>query len=191
MGFLKSLFNGIVAGDIGEKHGFGTGVAYLEMASRLDAMDTCARSRTNFESEKQSVVSNIVEMYEEYKELFNKDFTDRMFSILSTFSSSTPSNCKSVVPLVESLINDMSFFINVDGILQELKDGLELNKNVVNIKRNKSIILKRIDDVVDSSTAGECKRKMINLIEDLKEYGITVKNEEEVINKIKTNWGKN
>lgn len=191
MGFLKSLFNGIVASNIGEKHGFGAGVAYLEIISRLDAMDNCAKSQADFENTKQSIINSIIKTYEEYKELFNENFTDRIFSISSSFSSSTTSNYKSMVPLVESLFNDMSFIISINGILQELKDGIELNKNVDYIKRNKSILLKMIDDVGDYSTVGECKKKILNLLESLKEYGIIIENEEEVINKIRTNWGKN
>ena len=85
-----------------------------------------------------------------------------------------------ISPQINNLIEDAIYFSRLSEITYQLKKIVDDNLDKFS-KEEQQELYKKINYAIDAGTKAKSKKKMLNLIKELKRHRITLTNEEEVI----------
>lgn len=85
-----------------------------------------------------------------------------------------------ISPQINNLIEDAIYFNRLSEITYQLKKIVDDNLDKFS-KEEQQELYKKINYAIDAGTKAKSKKKMLNLIKELKKHRITLTNEEEVI----------
>lgn len=85
-----------------------------------------------------------------------------------------------ISPQINNLIEDAIYFNRLSEITYQLKKIVDDNLDKFS-KEEQQELYKKINYAIDAGTKAKSKKKMLNLIKELKKRRITLTNEEEVI----------
>lgn len=85
-----------------------------------------------------------------------------------------------ISPQINNLIEDAIYFSRLSEITYQLKKIVDDNLDEFS-KEEQQELYKKINYAIDAGTKAKSKKKMLNLIKELKKRRITLTNEEEVI----------
>ena len=178
MGLIKKILKIAVASKMADDYGVFPAAMYLTN-SKPDADDEiCEISLTEdtsqFEIEKNKLCNYLYDFYEQYKNSFkgNLEFTNRFFNLLDKIMDADAESY--------NLIEDAIYFNRLSEITYQLKKIVDDNLDKFS-KEEQQELYKKINYAIDAGTKAKSKKKMLNLIKELKKHRITLTNEEEVI----------
>lgn len=186
MGLIKNIFKIGVATKMADDYGiFPTLISLAN--SNIDANDEiCEISLTEdvsqFEIEKNKLYNYLYDFYDEYKDSFkgNFAFVNRFLDLLDKIMDADAESYNLISPQINNLIEDAIYFNRLSEITYQLKKIVDDNLDEFS-KEEQQELYKKINYAIDAGTKAKSKKKMLNLIKELKKHRITLTNEEEVI----------
>lgn len=158
--------------------------------SKPDADDEiCEISLTEdasqFEIEKNKLCNYLYDFYEQYKNSFkgNLEFANRFFNLLDKIMNADTESYNLISPQINNLIEDAIYFNRLSEITYQLKKIVDDNLDEFS-KEEQQELYKKINYAIDAGTKAKSKKRMLNLIKELKKHRITLTNEEEVVTAI-------
>lgn len=175
------IFDFLAAKDITEKYGNGAGYSYLKEQIRQYQQDNYNKKAIIIEENKAEYIKIVLEMYNQNKELFDKEFNDKFINIITTYSTSTPENIESVQLILDMIVNEMLLTITIKDIINQLKETIEKNKDNEKISQNQQELLHNIEEIENINDSQKAKQKLIDFLEISNNLGIKILNKEELI----------
>lgn len=182
MGLIKKILKMGVASKMADDYGVFPAAMYLAN-SKPDADDEiCEISLTEdvsqFEIEKNKLCNYLYDFYEQYKDSFkgNLEFTNRFFNLLDKIMDADAESYNLISPQINNLIEDAIYFSRLSEITYQLKKIVDDNLDKFS-KEEQQELYKKINYAIDAGTKAKSKKKMLNLIKELKKRRITLTNE--------------
>lgn len=137
---------------------------------------------SQFEIEKNKLCNYLYDFYEQNKDSFkgNLEFANRFFNLLDKIMDADAESYNLISPQINNLIEDAIYFSRLSEITYQLKKIVDDNLDKFS-KEEQQELYKKINYAIDAGTKAKSKKKMLNLIKELKKRRITLTNEEEVI----------
>lgn len=185
MGLIKKILKMGVASKMADDYGAFPAAMYLAN-SKPDAEDeiyeiSLTEDVSQFEIEKNKLCNYLYDFYEQYKDNFkgNLEFTNRFFNLLDKIMDADAESYYLISPQIKDLIEDAIYFNRLNEITYQLKKIVDDNLDEFS-KEEQEELYKKINYAIDSGTKAKSKKRMLNLIKELKKHRITLTNEEEV-----------
>lgn len=186
MGLIKNILKIGVATKIADDYGVFPALITLAN-SKNDADDEiCEISLTEdvsqFEIEKNKLYNYLYDFYDEYKESFKENFAfvNRFLDLLDKIMDSDVESYYLISSQINDLMEDAIYFYKANEIIYQLKKIVDDNLDEFS-KEEQQELYEKINYAIDVGTKAKSKKKMLNLIKELKKHRITLTNEEEVI----------
>lgn len=183
MGLFNNIINYLALSDVSEKNGKGAAYLYLKQLLNESTKAAYYQANDEFEKNKQRLVTEMTKIYNEHKEIYDKDFCQMFFRIMSTYALATVDNIESIDPFLDIIIPELTEYAELDSVLNQIKEAVNKNQDNQKINENKEKILKLIDEIKTEPSLKETKNKLLSSLSKIKEYGIYIENEEELIEK--------
>lgn len=178
------IFDFLAAKDITEKYGKGVGYNYIKEQLRQLQQDNYNEAASYIEEYKTKYIKIIIDLYNEKKELFDKDFNDKFINIITTFSTSTIENIDSVQLILDMIVNDMLLTITIKDTISQIKTSIEENSKNEKIQKHKEEILSKIEEIDNTKDLQQSKQKLIEFTDIATTLGINIENKEELLNNL-------
>lgn len=183
MGLIKKILKIAVASKMADDYGVFPAAMYLAN-SKPDADDEILLTEdvSQFEIEKNKLCNYLYDFYEQYKDSFkgNLEFTNRFFNLLDKIMDADAESYNLISPQINNLIEDAIYFSRLSEITYQLKKIVDDNLDEFSEEEQQELY-KKINYAIDAGTKTKSRKKMLNLIKELKKRRITLTNEEEVI----------
>lgn len=183
MGLIKKILKIAVASKMADDYGVFPAAMYLAN-SKPDADDEILLTEdvSQFEIEKNKLCNYLYDFYEQYKDSFkgNFEFANRFFNLLDKIMDADAESYNLISPQINNLIEDAIYFNRLSEITYQLKKIVNDNLDKFS-KEEQQELYKKINYAIDAGTKAKSKKKMLNLIKELKKHRITLTNEEEVV----------
>ena len=189
MGLIKKILKMGVASKMADDYGVFPAAMYLANSKPDIEDEICEISLTKdvsqFEIEKNKLCNYLYDFYEQNKDSFkgNLEFTNRFFNLLDKIMDADAESYNLISPQINNLIEDAIYFNRLSEITYQLKKIVDDNLDEFS-KEEQQELYKKINYAIDVGTKAKSKKRMLNLIKELKKHRITLTNEEEVVTAI-------
>lgn len=108
-------------------------------------------------------------MYNQNKELFDKEFNDKFINIITKYTTSTPENIEPIQLILDMIVNEMLLTITIKDIINQLKETIEKNKDNEKLSQNKQELLHNIEEIENINDSQKAK-KTYRLLRNIKQF---------------------